>query len=78
MQRKRTGSQQEPERRRQSLVSIADDASRTMSELLAQPIFPIRMDKENNSLFDSHSDEEIIKICVFSKLENLELHNFLG
>jgi len=38
----------------------------------------VRTDLEVNPLFESHTEEEIVKICVFSKSEIVELHNFLG
>ena len=59
------------------MLEIAEGAAASLNTILVQPILPIMVTEEINRLFDSHTDEEIIKICVFSKNEILDLYEFL-
>ena len=63
---------------KRAMLSVAKKASDSLHAILSRPIFPIRDQRDENSLFDSYTDEEIKGVCVYSKSEIMELHNSLS
>jgi hypothetical protein len=68
----------EQARKRQALVSIAASSETRMRELIREPIIPFYIIEETNPLLNSFSEDDIQRLCVFTKSEIIDLFHYLG